>query len=144
LAKIFAQFERLDSVASVQALMCTSDRSDAAAGLAKLVPNVLARGARRVQLQHAGDDLQAVVDPVIDLSHENLLPIECLAKVLFHALALDCHAEDVGDPAQKYDIGFAEFAFGLAVHLENPKRSAVAAEDDVHGAPDAILNEQFR
>src|SRR5262249_48608622 len=51
---------------------------------------------------------------------------------------------DVGDAAQEYDVALAELAFGAAVDLENAERNALAPEDDVHGAPDAVLNQQFR
>src|SRR5690349_10336453 len=80
---------------------------------------------------------------MIDLAQEDLLPIEGPAQVLFHALALDCHAENVGDAAEKYDVALAELTFRPTIDLEHAEWDAVPAEDDVHGAPDAVLNQQF-
>ena len=63
-----------------------------------------------------------------------------LALVL---LLLDRHAENVGGALQEGDVVFAELAFGAAVDLKHAERRTVALQDDVHGAADAVLDQQF-
>ena len=50
-----------------------------------------------MQMQHGRNDGQAVVDPVVYFLNQQLLAVECLTEIAFHALAFDRHAEDVGN-----------------------------------------------
>jgi hypothetical protein len=76
---------------------------------------------------------------VVDLLHKQLLTIERLAEISFHALSFDGHAQDIGDALQKNDIALGEFAFRLAVDLKHSVWSTVALKDHVHGAANAML-----
>ena len=57
-------------------------------------------------------------------------------------LLLDRHAEDVCGPLQEGDVVLAELAFGFAVDFQDAERRAVALENNVHRAVDAVLDEQ--
>jgi hypothetical protein len=61
----------------------------------------------------------------------------------FDTLAFDRHAEDVGDAAQEHDVALTELAFGAAIDLEHAERGAFSPEDDIHGAPNAVLDQQL-
>ena len=81
---------------------------------------------------------------MVDLFDQQLLPIERLPEIALHALPFNRHPEDVGDALQKYDIALGEFTFRPAVNFEHPVRSTISLENDVHGAPDTVLDQQFR
>ena len=54
------------------------------------------------------------------------------------------HAQDVRRALQKGYVVRGELAFGAAVDFEDAKRLAVALEDHIHGAVDAMLQQQLR
>ena len=62
----------------------------------------------------------------------------------FVAFPLDRHSQDVGGPLQKGQIMCDQLVLGTAVDLQHPKRLAVALQDDIRGAPDAVLLEKLR
>ena len=65
-------------------------------------------------------------------------------EVALMALALDGHAEDVGRSLQEGEVVLDELVLRPAVHLEHAERAPVALQDDVHGAIDAVLAQEFR
>ncbi len=97
---------------------------------------------RRLQAQHAGDDRQAVLDPVVHLLQQNLLAQERRLEAALVALAFDRHAENVGGALEKGDVLRHELVVRLAVDLQHAEGLAVTLQDDVHGAADAMLHEQ--
>ena len=59
-------------------------------------------------------------------------------------LLLDRHPEDVCGTLQKSDVVFAKLASGFAVDFQYAEWRAVALENDVHGAVNAVLDQQVR
>ena len=97
----------------------------------------------RLQVKHAGDHLQAVLDAVVDFLEQDLMTVERGLQFALVLLLLDRHAEDVRGALQKCDVVLAELAFGSAVDFEHAERRAVALQNDVHRAANAVFNEQF-
>jgi hypothetical protein len=87
----------------------------------------------------AADDQKLLLTSVIEFPVE-LLTIDRLAEISFHALSFDRHAQNVGNALQKHDITSGKFAFRLTVHLEHTIGSTVALKDHVHGTPNTMLN----
>ena len=67
----------------------------------------------------------------------------CLQAALV-PIPLDGHAQDVRRALQKSQILFDELAIGTAVDLEDAERLAVALQDHVHCAPNAVALKQLR
>jgi hypothetical protein len=97
-----------------------------------------------LELKHARNDLQAVLDPVIDFSEQDLMTIKRGLKLTLIMLLLDRHSEDVCGALQKGDVVLAKLAFGFAVYFQHAERRAVALQNNVHGAANAMLKKQFR
>ena len=57
---------------------------------------------------------------MVDFFDQQLLPIERLPEIAFHALPFNRHPQDVGDALQKYDIALDEFTFRPAINFEHP------------------------
>src|SRR4051794_29247468 len=107
------------------------------------MPHFIAFRSRRMQMQHGRNDGEAVVDAVVYFLNQQLLAVERLAEISFHALSFDGHAEDVGNTLQKNDIALGEFAFRLAIDLEHSVWLPVSLQDHIHGTPDAVLYQEF-
>ncbi len=56
----------------------------------------------------------------------------------------DRHSENVGGALQERDVVFAEFSLGPAVDLEHAEGLAIALQDHIHRAADAVLDQEFR
>ncbi len=56
-------------------------------------------------------------------------------------LLFDRHSEDVGGALQKSEVVLAKLAFGFAVDFQYSERSAIALQNDVHRAPNAMFDE---
>src|SRR5205085_8340473 len=54
------------------------------------------------------------------------------------------HAQDVGCPLQERDVVLAELPLGPAVDLQHAVGRAIALKDVVHGASNAVLDQEFR
>ena len=65
-------------------------------------------------------------------------------EIVLVAVALDRHAEDVRRALQEGEIMLDELVLRPAVDLEHPERPAIALQDDVHRAVDAVLAQDFR
>src|SRR5262249_4400252 len=52
-------------------------------------------------------------------------------------------AQDVRRSLQERDIAFAELTLGSAVDLQHAVWGAIALKDDIHRAPNAMLDEKF-
>ena len=89
-------------------------------------------------MQHAGDDLQAVVDAVIDLFGEDLVAFQRRRQIALGALPVNGHAENVGGALQEGKIVGGELALEAAVDFKDAVRLAVALQDHVHGAMNAM------
>jgi hypothetical protein len=61
-----------------------------------MLANLGVPDALGLELQHAGDELEAVLGPVIDLFEQDLLVRQRLGQPAVIALTLYCHAQDVG------------------------------------------------
>jgi hypothetical protein len=73
----------------------------------------------------------------------HLLACKRRLETPFLAFPLDRHSQDVGSPLQKGQVMRDELVLGPTVDLQHPKRLAVALQDDVHGAADAVLHEKL-
>ena len=95
-------------------------------------------------MKHAGHDLQAVLDAVVDLLEQNLMTVERDLQLALILLLLDRHAEDIRSALQERNVMLAELAFGSAINFKHTERRAIALQNDVHCAADTMLNKQFR
>ena len=143
-AQIIDEVDRLVVGGIGQPLVGAANGGDAGRGFVELVAQARLAGRIGLQAQQAGDHLQAVLDAVVDLLEQDLMPVERRLQLALGLLLFDRHAENVGGPLQERDIVLAELAFGAAVDLQHAERRAIALQDDVHGAPDAVRDEQFR
>jgi hypothetical protein len=73
-----------------------------------------------------------------------VLSIDRLAKISLHTLAFNRHPEDIGDALKKHDVALSKLPFQPAIDFKDPVRSAITLEDYVYGAPDTVLDQQFR
>ena len=94
-----------------------------------------------MQLKNAGDDLQAVLNAVVDFLKQDLMSVECCLQLALILLLLDRHAQDIRSALQKRDVVLAKLAFGPAIDFEHAERRAIALQDDVHRAANAMLDE---
>ena len=83
-------------------------------------------------MKHAGNDLQAILHPVIDFPEQDLMTIKRGLKFPLILLLLDGHSEDVCSTLQESDVVLAEFSLGATVdlrtashHLEELRSSRV-------------------
>src|ERR1700738_1420831 len=94
-------------------------------------------------MEHAGHELQTILDAVIDLLEQNLVAIKCCLEMAFVPLPLDGHSEDIGRSLQERDVVLAELAVRSAIDLQYPEGRTVALQDDVHGTANAVLDEKL-
>ena len=97
-----------------------------------------------LELKHARDDHQAVLHPMVHLFQKNLMAVQRGLEIVLVAVALDRHAEDVRRALQEGEIVLDELVLRPAVDLEHPERPAIALQDDVHRAVDAVLAQDLR
>ena len=74
-------------------------------------------GRARLQVKHAGNQLQAILDTVVDLLEQDLMAIERRLQFALVPLLFDRHAEDICSPLQEGDIVLTKLALGSAVHF---------------------------
>ena len=141
LLDIGAEVHAFNVVVAVQALMGAGYGGDAPGGFLKLVDGFLAAHIAGLHLQQAGDNGQAVFDPVVHFLHEELLAFERRLEMAFVPLALYGHAKDVGSTLQEGEVVFDKFILFLAIDLEHPKWLAIALKDDIHCPLDAMLDQ---
>ena len=67
--QICPKVEGFDLATDIQFLMRASDRSYSSTGLSKLIAHVIVFSVRRLQMQHRCNNLKAIVDAVVGLSH---------------------------------------------------------------------------
>ena len=128
---------------TVKALVNARDSRDAAHGLLKSLREGSVLRCRGLQAQHARDELQAVVDPVIDLVDQHFVVLQRIVQTSLVALALDCHAS-MGRSLQKSDVMLAELSLRSAVNLQHPEGCSIALQNDVDGAAHAVSLQQIR
>jgi len=97
----------------------------------------------RLQAQHAGDDRQAILDPMVHLLQKRLVPLQRRLKHAYVALSLDSHAQNIRGALQKSKIMFFEVAGVAAVYFQDSKRPAVSLQDHVHRALHAVPAENL-
>ncbi len=144
IGEIVAEIESLDLAGAIQPLMRAGNGGNAGDGLLQLIARLLCRRRRGLQAEHAGDELQAVGDPVIAFLKQKLLLLQRRLEIALEPLAFDRHAQQVGGAAQEGDVVLGELPFGTAVDLENPPRLALALEDHVHRPVNAMDQQQCR
>ena len=98
----------------------------------------LATPGSALQVQHARHQLQAVLDPVVDLFDQYLLVCERFLKFPFLCLPLDGHAQNIGRALQERDVVLAEFTLGPAVYFQDTIWNAIALQNHIHGAAHAV------
>ena len=81
---------------------------------------------------------------MVDLFQQNLVALERLLQLALILLPLDRHAENIRGALQERDVVFGKLAFEAAVDFKHAKRFAVALQNDIHGAANAVLDQQFR
>src|SRR5262249_9818941 len=92
----------------------------------------------RLEPEHARDQLQAILHPMIDLLHEHLLVLKRCVQSSLLALPLNRHAEDIGRALQERDIVLAELALGSAIDFKHPVGGTITLQDDVHSSANAM------
>ena len=98
-----------------------------------------------LQAHETGDDLEAVLDPMLQLMQQHLLLLRQLGllprrlgEAAMRPETVDCRRQQVGIALQEVGVVLGEAARLLTIHLEHAERAIVAADDDVDGAPDAM------
>ena len=143
LAQIAPELDQTDLAARLQAPMRAGDGGDPARRLLQVPAHLGLLGARRLQVQHAHHQLQAVADPMVQLLKQDLPLLDRPAQAALDPLPLDRHAQQVRRPLQEGDVVLAELTLVAAVDLEHAIGLAVALEDHVHGAADAVLDQKI-
>ena len=72
------------------------------------------------------------------------MTVERVLQLELRSLLFDRHSEYVGGALQKRDVVFAELARRPAVDFQHAERRIVALQNDVHGAANAVFDQQFR
>ena len=80
----------------------------------------------RLQLKHAGDDLQTILDAVIDLFEQELMTIESYLQFALVSLLFNRHSKKIGGALQEGYVVLTKFPFGSTIHLEYAERRAIA------------------
>ena len=123
----------------IQPVVRLRDRRDAIGRLFEMSVSVAIADVAGLQLEHARDDRQAVLDPVVHLLEQKLMARQRGLETALVAFALDRHAQNVGGALQEGEVVLDELVLRPAVDLQHAERLAVALQDDVHGAADAVL-----
>ena len=71
------------------------------------------------------------------------MPLKRGLKIALVPLALDRHPQNVRRAPQKCEIMLDELAFGSAADLEHAEGPAISLQDDVHGAANAMSDENL-
>ena len=71
-----------------------------------------------MEVKHARDNLQAVLDPVIDLPEQDLMTIKGGLKLALILLLLDRHSENVCSALEKGDVELEELTENMRRALE--------------------------
>src|ERR1700689_1321720 len=127
-----------------QMLISTTNSIDACRCFVESLAQVRIVNRSSLQLKHARNDLQAVLDAVIDFLQQHLMTIKRRFQLALILLLLDRHSKNVGSTLQKSDVALAKLAFGFAVHFQHTERRAVALQNNIHRAMNAVLAKQFR
>src|SRR6516162_9330531 len=143
LLDIDAEVETVRAVSLMNVLMSFCDGRDAVGSVLQMPRQYRISQISGLELEHARDDRQTILDPVRNLPEEHLLASKHRLETSFLAFSLDRHSQDVGGSLQKGQVMRDELVLGPAVDLQDPKRLAIAPQDDVHGAADAVLQKQF-
>src|SRR6266404_227563 len=101
-------------------------------------------GAIPLDAQNADHQLQAVLHPVIDFPKQYFMARKSRLQIALEALSLDLHAENICGSLEECQVIFRELTFRAAVNLQYAEGGAVALQDDVDRAMDAVFQKQFR
>src|SRR6185437_11494885 len=143
-AQILHQIDILIIGVVSQAAIGPADRIDAVRCFREAFGQRRIASRVRLQLQHARHDLQTVLDAVVDFFEQHLMTIERGLQLALILLLLDRHAENIRGALQERNILLAELALGPAVYFQHAEGRAVALQAHVHGAVDAVHDQQFR
>ena len=116
--------------------MGAANRHDPARGL--LQPPTKLRVISRLEPEHAGNQLQAVLHPMIDLFQKHLLMLQRRLESPFLALPFNRHSQNVCGALHESDVAFVELPRRSAVYFEHAVGRALALQDDVYGSPDLM------
>jgi hypothetical protein len=142
--EINAEVEPIRSLTLVNALMSLCDGGDPMGRVFEMACQRRVTHISGLELEHTRHDRKAVLDPVNDLPEKHLLAGECCLEESILAFALDCHPQNVCCTLQEGQVLGNELLLGPAIDLQHTERLAVALQDDIHGAPDAVLYEKLR
>ncbi len=97
-----------------------------------------------LEAKHACDEPEAVLHPMIHLPDQKLMPFKRGLQIALVPFALDRHSENVRRALQECEIVLDELTAGPAVDLQHPEGPAVALQDDVHRAKNAMSDKDLR
>ena len=78
-----------------------------------------------------------------DFFKQNLMAIQSCLELALIPLPLDRHSQNICRSLQERDIVLGKLPLGSAVDLQHPVGGAIALKDDVHGAANAVFDEQL-
>jgi hypothetical protein len=141
--QVARQLDARDIGAPIEAIVGARDGGDARGRFGENLADIRIALRRGPQVEHAADELQAVLDAMVDLLDQHLLVLERDLESVLMALPLDGHADEVGRSLQESDVLLRKIAFRPAVGLQHAEGRAVALQDHVDGAAHAMYGEQL-
>ena len=140
---ISSDVEALDVRRLIQLLVHSGDGARRGALRLQAVGRIPARIFARLKAQHADDQRKAIFDPMVHLLDEKLLALQRRLQIALVPLALDRHPQDVGGALQEREIMLDELIFRSAVDLQHAERPAISLQDNVHGAMNAVSDQNL-
>src|ERR1700750_2906372 len=92
----------------------------------------------RLKAQHSDDQRQAILNSMVHLLDEKLMPLQSRPQTALVPFALDGHPQKVGGTRQEREIMPDEFVSRSAVNLQYAKWLTISLQDHVHGAANAM------
>src|ERR1700761_8957574 len=108
--------------------------------LCKLV-KVLALGARPPR--DGLDSRKHVIDAMLKLVTEHFLPERSPCQFPLDTHSVDSGSQKIGVVLKEIDIVLLEFAELTRVNLQHTERAVLAANHNINGAPDAMLDQEL-
>ena len=140
---ISSDIETLDVRRLIQLLVHPGDGADPQRCVLEVLGEFRFAMLARLEAQHAHDQRQAVLHPMVHLLDEKLMALQRGLQIALMPLALDRHPQDVGCALQEREIMLDELVFRSAVDLEHAKGPAISLQYDVHRAMNAMPDEYF-
>ena len=140
---ISSDVEALDVRRLIQLLVHSCDGAHAERCIFKLLREFRLVILARLEAQHADDQGKAILDPMVHLLDEKLLALQRRIQIALVALTLDRHPQDIGGSLKEREVMLDEVIIQSAVDLQHAERSAIALQDDVHGAANAMSDQNL-